>query len=155
VPDGTAPPPPPVDPRIDPRIAVFPPPRERSTSRGCLKWGLVGCAGISVILIVGLVMLGTKAKGFLDSKLREKGNEILVKASPDVTAEEKAAFEKAYGAFVERAKGGQVPISRMTSFTSKSDRALEDGKVTPDEIRDLTEEVGGPTSAPPRTPAPG
>jgi hypothetical protein len=139
VPDTTSPPPP-----IEPGVATFPTPTEKiGTSRGCFKWGLIGCAGLSVVVIVGLVLLGTKAKGFLDSKLREKGQEIVAKATPDVTDADKTAFQNAYAAFIERAKGGRVPIGRMTSFTSKSDQALADEKITPEEIHDLTAEVSG------------
>ena len=113
-------------------------------SRGCLKWGLVGCAGLSVLLIAGLVFFATKAKSFLDSTLRDKGREIVAKAAPEVSEEEKETFRKAYDRFVERAKAGQVGFSRMTSYTSKSDRALADGKITPEEIRELTAEVATP-----------
>src|SRR5258706_13403623 len=84
-----APPPP-----IQPGVATFPQPSEKiGTSRGCFKWGLIGCAGLSVVVIVGLVVLGTKAKGFLDSKLREKGEEIVAKATPDVTDAATSAFQ--------------------------------------------------------------
>ena len=126
-------------------VVDFRAPSERPpTSRGCLKWGLVGCAGLSVLLIAGLVIFATKAKSFLDSTLRDKGREILAKAAPEVTEEEKEAFRKAYDAFVDRAKAGRVGFSRMTSYTSKSDRALQDGKITPEELRELTAEVQSP-----------
>lgn len=126
-------------------MVEFPSRGERApASRGCLKWGLVGCAGLSVLLIAGLVFFATKAKSFLDSTLRDKGREVLAKTAPEVTDEEKEAFRKAYDTFVERAKAGRVGFSRMTSYTSKADRALADGKITPEEIRDLTNEVQAP-----------
>jgi hypothetical protein len=130
---------------IEPGVSEFPTRSDKlGTSRGCLKWGLLGCAALSVVVIVGLVLLATKAKSFLESTLLKKGDEIVVRATPDVTEEQKTAFRNAYRGFVDRAKAGQLPISKMTSYTSKSDRALADGKITPEEIRELTAEVGGP-----------
>jgi hypothetical protein len=153
VPDTIPPPPSGLPPApLEPGATPFP--RDRGTKgRGCLKWGLIGCAGISVIVIVGLLLLGSKAKSFLDSTLTKKGEEVVLRATPEVTAEEKTAFREAYRGFIDGAKEGRVPIGRMTSFTSKSDAALSDGSITPEEIRDLTDEVRqAPVSAPTAVP---
>jgi hypothetical protein len=138
VPDTTPPPPP-----IVPDASPFPQPTERK-SRGCLKWGLLGCAGLSVLVIIGLIVLGAKSKQILGSVFARQGTDVIARCTPEVTAEDKAAFETVLKEFTERAKNGGVKIATISTVTTKLGEALRDNSVTPEEIRDLTSAMRAP-----------
>ncbi len=139
MPDSVAPPPPPPPP---PAAAGFPaPPPAPARRSGCLKWGLIGCAGLSVVLIAGLVFVGYRAKGLLGWALDKMGTQIVAACAPSVTAEEKAAFQDAYRDFARRAQSGKVKPDRIQAFQKQALAALGDGTVTSDELRDLTDLV--------------
>ena len=128
-------PPQPVDPAsisMPPSIA---PERPRS---GCMKWGLVGCAGLSVIIIIGLIFVGTRAGSMLDWALAKVQDQILATCTPEVTVEQKAEFKAAYAPFIAKAKKGGIPAEKMSAFRSRMMAALSDSRVTPEEITDLT-----------------
>jgi hypothetical protein len=130
--DGLTPPPaPPSEP--------FPSPKPSAGAPGFLKWGLVGCAGLSLVLIVGLVLLGTKARDILGSLMGQMESQIVAVCAPEVTPAEKEAFRSSWRDFTARAKTGKVDRQALTAFREKTTAALADGKVTPEEIRELTE----------------
>lgn len=124
---GVPPPPPPLQPGGADR------PRS-----GCMKWGLIGCAGLSVLVIVALVFLGMRARNMMDWALGKSRDKVLTSCTADVTPEQKEAFRQAYDPFVARAKMGKISIDRMTTFNKKMVGALSDDRVTPEEITDLT-----------------
>ncbi|MEO6324823.1 MAG: hypothetical protein ABIT01_18370 [Thermoanaerobaculia bacterium] len=129
-------PPPPIDPSS--RTTMPPPAIPDRTRSGCMKWGLVGCAGLSVIIIVGLIFIGTKGMDWALGKIQEQ---ILVSATPEVTAEQKAEFRAAYAPFIAKAKKGGIPVEKMSAFRSKMMSTLADSKVTPEELTELTGEL--------------
>lgn len=137
VPPPPPPPPPPTAPGFPPEGAV---PERRS---GCLKWGLIGCAGLSVLLIVGLVVLGYKAKGLLGWALSTMERQVVTACTDEVTAEEKKAFEDAVRALSEGARTGKVQPDRIRAFQGRATGAMSDGRVTPEEIRELTAAARG------------
>lgn len=125
--DGIAPPP-----------APSFPPETRGGAAPALKWGLVGCAGLSLVLIVGLVLLGTKARDILGSLMGQMESQIVSVCAPEVTPAEKEAFRASWRDFTARAKSGKVDRQALAAFREKTTAALADGKVTPEEIRELT-----------------
>ncbi len=127
--DGIAPPPAP----------SFPEETRGKAAPGALKWGLVGCAGLSLVLIVGLVLLGTKARDILGSLMGQMESQIVSVCTPEVTPAEKEAFRASWRDFTARAKSGKVDRQALSAFREKTTAALADGKVTPEEIRELTE----------------
>ncbi len=131
------PPPPPTAPGFPPEGAA---PARRS---GCLKWGLIGCAGLSVLLVVGLVVLGYKARGLLGWALSTMERQVVASCEAGVTAEEKKAFEDAVRALSEEARTGKVNPERIQAFQRRATGALSDGKVSPEEIRELTAAARG------------
>ena len=113
------------------------PPREEPKS-GCLKWGLLGCAGASVLVIVGLVLLMTNAKNMMEWAFDKMSDQTLAACTPDVTPDDKNAFRSAIREFSEKAKAGKVKPGQVRTFQSKELSVLGDGKVTPEELRGLT-----------------
>jgi hypothetical protein len=122
---------------LDARPATSPAPSEKR-ERGCAKWGLFGCAGISVVLIAGLVLFMRKAPEILDRVFAGTAEQVVVTATPDVTPEEKEAFRKAYASFAAKAREGRVQVDGIQTVQQRVLEALADGKVTAPEIRELT-----------------
>ncbi len=106
--------------------------------KGCLKWGLVGCAGASVAVICGLVFLMTNAKNMMDWAFDKMSDQVFAACTADVTPDEKNAFRAALKEFSEKAKAGKVKADQVRAFQSSELAALSDGKVTPEELRDLS-----------------
>jgi hypothetical protein len=129
----------PESPAAAPPGVPFPLPVPREAPRtGCLKWGLVGCAGASVVVICGLVFLMTNAKKMMDWAFDKMSDQVFAACTADVTPEEKNAFRAAIREFSEKAKAGKVKPDQVRAFQSSELSALSDRKVTPDELRDLT-----------------
>lgn len=119
---------------------------------GCLKWGLVGCAAASALLIVGLLILGAKAKSLLGWALESLGTQIEAACTAEVSAEEKARFREALKRFTEEVKARP---ERVEEFRKKATSATIDGKVTPEELSELTRALAAGTNAPaPAAPVP-
>lgn len=125
----------------------------RARRDGCLKWGLVGCAGASVLLIVGMLFVLSNAKKLMGLAFEKIGEQVVAAAAPEVTPPEKERFRTALAAFAERAKAGKAQPAVVQEWQSKVAGALADGRVTADEMRALTAwlEVSG--AAPPPPPA--
>lgn len=103
----------------------------------------MGCAVLSVFLIVGLVFLGTKARSLVDWAMGLIENQVLLACVPEVTAGEKTQFKEAYRSFTGKARDGKLPSSRLTAFRSQATAALADGRVTPEELKELTRAASG------------
>ena len=116
----------------------LPDPLREAPRSGCLKWGLVGCAGASVLAIVGLVFLMTNAKSMMDWAFDRMSDQVFAACTADVTPDEKNAFRAAIKEFGEKAKAGKVKPDQVGAFQSSELSALSDGKVTPEELRSLT-----------------
>jgi len=123
----------------------FPEPSQETPRKGCLKWGLVGCAGASVVVIVGLVFLMTNAKHMMDWAFAKMSDQVLAACTPDVTPVDKNAFRAAIKEFGEKAKAGKVKPAQVRAFQSSELSALSDGKVTPEELRGLTASLKAPS----------
>jgi hypothetical protein len=132
-----------------PAPAPVPPPRLPATlpfedaaqgarRQGCLKWGLVGCAGASVAVIVGLLFLMSNAKKLMDFAFDQMGDQIVAACGPDVTPAEKEDFRGAMRAFSEKTKNRAVTAQQVTAFQARVRAAVADGRVTAEELRSLT-----------------
>lgn len=120
---------------------------------GCLKWGLVGCAAASVLVIVGLLFLLSNAKKLMGLAFEKIGDQVVAAAAPDVTPAEKERFRASLGSFAERAKAGKVPSTAVQAWQAQVTRAVGDGRVTGDEMRSLTMWLETSGAAAPATPA--
>lgn len=136
--DATNPRPPAGPPALPP--IVFPPPPDAKKS-GVLKWGLIGCAGASVIVIAGLVFLMTHARSITGWALAKLEETVLTGCAPDVTAEEKTELRTAFQRFRRAAAEDKATPEQVEEIQRKVTAALRDGRVTPAEIRDLTAEL--------------
>jgi len=134
-------PPPAPAPVLTPQLPVILPfedAAQRARRQGCLKWGLVGCAGASVAVIVGLLFLMSNAKKLMDFAFDQMGDQIVAASAPDVTPAEKDDFRAAMRAFSEKAKNRTVTATQVTAFQGQVRAAVADNIVTQDELRSLT-----------------
>lgn len=125
----------------------------RARRDGCLKWGLVGCAGASVLLIVGMLFVLSNAKKLMGLAFEKIGDQVVVAAGPEVSPVEKERFRAALTAFAERAKAGTAPPAVVQAWQSQVTGALADGRVTGDEMHSLTAWLETSGAAPPPVPA--
>ncbi len=110
----------------------------RARRQGCLKWGLVGCAGASVAVIIGLLFLMSNAKKLMDFAFDQMGDQIVAASTPDVTPAEKAEFRAAMKSFAAKAKDRKVSAQQVSTFQGRVKAAIADNRVTPEELRALT-----------------
>lgn len=110
----------------------------RERRQGCLKWGLVGCAGASVAAIIGLLFLMSNAKKLMDFAFEQMGDQVVAACAPEVTSAEKEDFRAAMKAFSEKVKSRGATPGQVTSFQSRVRSALADDRVTAEELRALT-----------------
>jgi hypothetical protein len=136
-PPEPAPPEPPKEIKLPP----LPPRLEVEDKSGCMKWGLVGCAGLSALLIVGLMVLGSKAGSMMDWAIHRLTDQVVVLATPAVTPQDREAYHAAVEGFVEKSRQGKVDTKRMAAFRKKTLDAMADGTVTPEEIHALTAQL--------------
>jgi hypothetical protein len=125
----------------------------RGRRQGCLKWGLVGCAGASVLVIVGMLFVLSNAKKLMGLAFEKIGDQVVAAAAPEVSPAEKERFRASLTAFAERAKNGTVQPATVQTWQSRVSAALSDGRITPDEIRSLTAWLETSVVAPPPAPA--
>jgi len=125
-----------------PQAPVTLPPLEdaalRERRQGCLKWGLVGCAGASVAVIIGLLFLMNNAKKLMDYAFDQMGDQIVAACGPDVTPAEKEEFRAAMKSFAAKAKDRKVTAQQVAAFQGRVKAAVADNRVTAEELRALT-----------------
>jgi len=110
----------------------------RARRQGCLKWGLVGCAGASVAVIIGLLFLMSNAKKLMDFAFDQMGDQLVAASTPDVTPAEKEEFRAAMKSFAAKAKDRKVSAQQVSTFQGRVKAAIADNRVTPEELRALT-----------------
>ena len=110
-------------------------------SRGCMKWGLVGCAGLSVVAIVGMVLFLRKAPQLMEKLLGATEAQVAAAIEAEVPAAEREAFRAEYAAFVESAKAGKAKPDQIQALQTKIVAALKDNRVTSEELRGLTDHL--------------
>ena len=135
------PPPAPPAPGLPPQLPVTLPFEDaavRARRQGCLKWGLVGCAGASVAVIIGLLFLMSNAKKLMEFAFDQMGDQIVAASTPDVTPAEKEEFRAAMKSFAAKAKDRKVTAQQVTAFQGRVKAAVADNRVTAEELRALT-----------------
>ena len=117
--------------------------REEKDARpgGVLKWGLVECAGLSVLLVVGMVLFLRKAPQLMESLLGATESQVVSAIAADVPGSEREAFRTEYAVFVETAKAGKAKPDDIQGLQKKIVAALEDRTVTGEELKGLTEHL--------------
>jgi len=118
-----------------------------------MKWGLIGCAGASVLLIVGLLFLLNNAKEMMGWAFERIGDQVVTACTPDVTPAEKVEFRARLKTFSESARSGKVKPEDVRAWQATVMGPLADGKITPPEIRGLSSwlQAHTPPSAMPGT----
>jgi hypothetical protein len=132
---------PPSAPGLPPSLPVtlpFEDAAARERRQGCLKWGLVGCAGASVAVIIGLLFLMNNAKKLMDFAFDQMGEQIVAACGPDVTPAQREEFRAAMKVFSENTRNGKVTAGQVSAFQGRVKTAIADGRVTADELRSLT-----------------
>jgi len=127
---------------LSPQAPVVLPPLEdaalRARRQGCLKWGLVGCAGASVAVIIGLLFLMNNAKKLMDFAFDQMSDQLVAACGPDVTPAEKEEFRAAMRSFAAKAKDRKVTPQQVAAFQGRVKAAVADNRVTAEELRALT-----------------
>ena len=112
---------------------------KESESRGCMKWGLVGCAVLSLVAIAGLVLFLRRAPQLMETLLGATEAQVVAAIVPEVPAGEREAFRREYAAFVAAAKAGKAKPEAIHAIQRKIVEALRDNRVDAEELRAITD----------------
>lgn len=112
-----------------------------AASGGCMRWGLVGCAVLSVLAVVGLVLFMRKAPQLMETLLSATEAQVVSAIAREVPEEDRTAFRTEYAAFVATAKAGGARPERIQEVQQKIVEALKDGSVDAAELRAITERL--------------
>ena len=108
-------------------------------SRGCMKWGLLGCAVLSLVAIAGMVLFLRRAPQLMETLLGATEAQVVAAIAPEVPAGERDAFRTEYAAFVAAAKAGKAKPEGVHAIQKKIVEALQDGRVTAEELGAITD----------------
>ena len=108
-------------------------------SRGCMKWGLVGCAVLSLVAIAGMVLFLRRAPQLMETLLGATETQVVAAMAPEVTPAEREAFRTEYAAFVAVAKAGKAKPEGIHTIQKKIVEALQDGRVNAEELRAISD----------------
>ena len=108
-------------------------------SRGCMKWGLVGCALLSLVAIAGLVLFLRRAPQLMETLLGATEAQVVAAIAPEVPAAERETFRTEYAAFVGAAKAGKAKPEGIHAIQKKIVAALADDSVNAEELRAITD----------------
>ena len=128
--------PPPIGPGKGP---LGPSATKDAESRGCMKWGLLGCAVLSLVAIAGIVLFLRRAPQMMETLLGATEAQVVTAIAPEVPAGERDAFRAEYAAFVAAAKAGKAKPEGIHAVQQKIVGALEDGSVNAEELQAITE----------------
>ncbi len=105
----------------------------RARRAGCLKWGLFGCAGASVLVIVGMLFVLSNAKKLMGLAFEKIGDQVV--AACDCRRDagpRRSASGRALGAFAEKREERDRSSRRtVQAWQSTVTGRLADGRVTP------------------------
>ncbi|MFN7987164.1 MAG: hypothetical protein U0529_06805 [Thermoanaerobaculia bacterium] len=108
---------------------------------GCMRWGLVGCAALSVLAIVGMVLFMRKAPQLMESLLGATEAQVVAAIAGEVPEADRRAFRMEYAAFVATAKAGEAKPDEIQAVQRKIVDALRDNRVDSAELRGITEQL--------------
>ena len=127
-------------PPIAPGEGLFPPSGTKDPeSRGCMKWGLVGCAILSLVAVAGIVLFLRRAPQLMETLLGATQTQVVSAIAPEVPVADRDAFQREYAAFVAAAKAGKAKPEGIHAVQKKIVGALEDGSVNAEELQAITE----------------
>ena len=112
-----------------------------AASHGCMRWGLVGCAGLSVLAIVGMVLFMRKAPQLMETLLTATEAQVVAAIAQEVPEADRRAFRTEYAAFVATAKGGRAKPEQIQAVQQEIVGALKDNRVDAAELRAITERL--------------
>ena len=125
-----------------PGAAAFPPRAAADVpARGCMRWGLVGCAVLSVVAIGVMVLFLRMAPRIMEQLLGATEAQVVAAIEKEVPEAEREAFRLEYAAFVETAKAGKAKPDEIQKLQTKIVAALKDEKVSAEELKGLTEQL--------------
>lgn len=124
-----------------PSGAPVAPPAADVPARGCMRWGLVGCALLSVVAIAGMVLFLRKAPRIMEQLLGATEAQVVAAIEKEVPEAEREAFRLEYDAFIETAKAGKARPDDIQKLQAKIVAALKDNKVSEEELKGLTEQL--------------
>jgi dsDNA-specific endonuclease/ATPase MutS2 len=104
-----------------------------------MKWGLVGCAVLSLVAIAGIVLFLRRAPQLMESLLGATEAQVVSAIAPEVPAADREEFRREYAAFVTAAKAGKAKPNGIQAIQKKIVEALQDGRVTAEELRAITD----------------
>jgi hypothetical protein len=108
-------------------------------SRGCMKWGLLGCAVLSLVAIAGMVLFLRRAPQLMETLLGATEAQVVAAIAPEVPAGERDAFRTEYAAFVAAAKAGKAKPDGIQAIQKRIVEALQDNRVNAEELRAITD----------------
>lgn len=108
-------------------------------SRGCMKWGLVSCAVLSLVAIAGVVLFLRRAPQLMETLLGATEAQVVAAIAPEVPAGERETFRTEYAAFVAAAKAGKAKPEGIHAIQKKIVEALKDDRVNAEELRAITD----------------
>ena len=112
-----------------------------AASGGCLRWGLFGCAGLSILAIVGMVLFMRKAPQLMETLLSATEAQVVAAIAQEVPEEDRTAFRKEYAAFVATAKAGKAKPEQIQRIQQGIVEALKDARVDAAELGAITERL--------------
>jgi len=106
---------------------------------GCGKPALIGCGIVFLLLGVGGITLVLNAKSLLAWFLAQAKPTILANAGPDVTADDRARFERAFEAALSRIREGKIDPVGLQAVQGQLSKAVEKPGVPRETFVALTE----------------
>jgi hypothetical protein len=118
------------------------------------KWVPVGCGIASTVIIVllfagGAYLSGPGLSEFMDFVLGLSMGEIRGMYTPEVTAQQKQHFDDEAKQLREGLRNNTVSVSNLQPLLKRMKTAMDDGKVTPDEVDQLARDATDATTAKP------
>jgi hypothetical protein len=107
------------------------------------KWVPYGCGAASAVFLVllfvsGALIGGARLGAGVDFIIGISLGELRGMFTPDVTTDQKDAFESQVKAMREAVRTNRVQVSKVQPFLQEMRTSISDKKVTPDEVQKLT-----------------
>ena len=113
------------------------------TTRIVPRWVPFGCGGAALlflVMIVGVAVLVSGGRGgrFLDSLFGSMQNEINGQFTKDVTADQRKAFNDAFGDVRAKVRVSKLNLEKMQPLLQTIRDVQDDNRITPAEAERLT-----------------
>ena len=98
-----------------------------------------GCGTAAIVFIVVLFVAASMADRFMPWLFGYMQKEVDGQFTKDVSAAQKAEFDKEFSALIARLRSGKVKVAALQPFLEQLRNAEMDDKVTPEETKQLIE----------------